>query len=81
MNNIFVFKDTPLPEVIRQLSHNFGTNFIIEDNELRSYLFTGTFDNRELSLILEYMKISSGIDIRIEHSDSGGDAIVLFRKE
>lgn len=81
MNNIFVFKDTPLPEVIRQLSHNFGTNFIIEDNELRSYLFTGTFDNRELSLILEYMKISSGIDIRVEHSDSGGDAIVLFRKE
>lgn len=80
MNNIFVFRDTPLPEVIRQLSHNFGVNFTIEDNELRSYLFTGTFDNRELSLILEYMKISSGIDLRIEHGGSGNDNIVLSRK-
>lgn len=81
MDDIFVFRDTPLPEVIRQLSHNFGTNFALEDAELRSYLFTGTFDNCELPLILEYMEISSGIDIRVEHADSGKDTIVLSRKK
>lgn len=81
MNNTFVFRDTPLPEVIRQLSHNFGTNFTIEDVELRTYLFTGTFDNRELPLILEYMKISSGIDIQVEHPNTEDETIVLSRKK
>ena len=81
MDNTFVFRDTPFPEVIRRLSHNFGIEFVVRDAGLNGYTFTGTFDNRDLSLILEYMQISSGIDIQYESVVAGRQRITLSRKK
>ena len=81
MDNTFVFRDTPFPEVIRRLSHNFGVEFVVRDACLSDYTFTGTFDNRDLSLILEYMQISSGIDVRYESVVAGRQRITLSRKK
>ncbi len=81
MDNTFVFRDTPFPEVIRRLSHNFGVEFVVQDAGLNDYTFTGTFDNRDLSLILEYMQISSGIDVRYESAVAGKQCIILNQKK
>lgn len=81
MDNTFVFRDTPFPEVIRRLSHNFGVEFVVRDAGLSDYTFTGTFDNRDLSLILEYMQISSGIDVRYESVVAGRQRITLSQKK
>ena len=62
MRNLLIFKDTPMPEVLRKLSHFFTVDFDVTDDIIRDYTFTGTFENRPLFQILEYMKISSKIE-------------------
>lgn len=81
-----VFKDTPLPEVLRKLSHFYDVEFEVEDAVIRTYRFTGTFDNRPLTRILDYLKISSGVDYtycRMMKDDSQGIARhkVILRKK
>lgn len=77
LDDVLIFKDTSLPEVVRQLSHNFEADFIITDPRLNDYLFTGTFNNRDLSVILEYMRISSNIQIEIKETSSNRKQIKL----
>ena len=62
MNGRLIFKDTPMPEVLRQLTHFFTVDFNVQDDLIRDYTFTGTFEDRPLFQILEYMKISSKIE-------------------
>ena len=39
---------------------------MIQDAEIKSYCLTGILDNRLLSQTLDYLRISSNIDYRIE---------------
>ena len=57
-----IFKDTPLPEVLRKLSHFYDVEFEVKDKVIDTYFFTGTFENRHLQRVLEYLKTSSGIE-------------------
>lgn len=63
MKDTFIFNDTPLPEILRRLSHEFNADFIIESESLNANRYSGTFDNRELSLILDYISMTSGVKI------------------
>ena len=68
-----VFKETPLPEVLRRLANFYNVDFKVTDPVLDSYRFTGTFNNRQLPQILDYLRISSRIDYsikRMEKDDS-----------
>ncbi|MCD8136825.1 MAG: DUF4974 domain-containing protein [Parabacteroides gordonii] len=42
----------------------------MKDTVINSYSFTGTFENKQLSQILDYLKISSNIDYTINHVKS-----------
>ncbi|WP_456088032.1 FecR family protein [Parabacteroides sp.] len=80
-----VFKETPLPEVLKHLANFYNVDFKIQDTILNSYRFTGTFKNRELSQVLDYLRISSRIDYmikRMETDDSSSEQreLVLLRK-
>ena len=57
-----IFKDTAIPEVLRQISHFYTVDFNVQDPVINGYTFTGTFENRPLFQVLEYLKISSKID-------------------
>lgn len=59
-----VFKETPLPEVLRCLANFYNVDFKVMDPVLDSYRLTGTFNNRQLSQILDYLRISSRMIIR-----------------
>lgn len=65
MQGKLIFKDTPLPEVLRELSHFYDVNFKIQDKIINTYRFTGVFDNRQLIQVLDYLKISSSIDYSV----------------
>ncbi|MDH6305452.1 transmembrane sensor [Parabacteroides sp. PF5-5] len=87
MNGKVIFKDTPLPEVLRKLSHFYDVEFQVTDKVIETYLFTGTFNNRQLGQVLEYLKISSGIEYsftRVDKDDSEGinrQKIILRKKK
>lgn len=86
MDGVLMFKETPLPEVLRRLSHFYNVSFDVKDRVINSYCFTGTFVNRQLSQILDYLQISSSISyniIRAVDDDSHGikrDKVVLRKK-
>lgn len=63
-----VFKETPLPEVLKRLANFYNVDFDVKTPEIESYCFTGTFVDRELSQILDYLKISSNIDYSIHRT-------------
>ena len=58
-----VFKETPLPEVLRCLANFYNVDFKVMDPVLDSYRLTGTFNNRQLSQIFYSIK-------RMEMDDS-----------
>ena len=63
-----IFKDTPLEESLRMLEKRYNVEFIIKNERLKKYSFTGTFTHQRLERILEYFKISSRI--RWQYIDS-----------
>lgn len=81
-----MFKDTPLSEVLNRLSHFYNVSFEIQDEVINSYRFTGTFENRQLTQVLDYLHISSRINYRLEQpteDDSNGikrTKVYLFRR-
>lgn len=70
INGCLVFKNMPLPEVLKKLSHFYNVEFEVMDPELNSYRFTGTFNNRQLPQILDYLRISSRIDYSIQRMET-----------
>lgn len=60
-----IFKDMSVPEVLTRLSHFYNVSFEIEDAIINNYMFTGTFENRQLSQVLDYLCISSQIKYKI----------------
>lgn len=56
-----IFKETPMPEVLNRLSNLYNVRFVIADPVINNYPFTGTFDNRQLFQVLEYLKHTSKI--------------------
>lgn len=60
-----LFKNTPLPEVLRELANYYNVEFEVRLPDTAGYRFTGVFRNRQLSQILDYLKITSRIDYEI----------------
>ena len=75
-----VFRDTPMPEVFRQLSHFYGVDFGIADPEVLSWSFTGTFRNVSLPQILEYLRISSDLSYRTEGNEEMKIRIIVSKE-
>ena len=59
-----------MPDVLRQLTHFYSVDFEVLDEVIHDYSFTGTFENRPLFQILEYMKISSKIDYSMKFPEN-----------
>lgn len=62
-----MFKDMPLPQVLKKLSYFYNVKFEVQDPVINSYCFTGVFENKQLFQVLEYLKISSQMDYDIRH--------------
>jgi ferric-dicitrate binding protein FerR (iron transport regulator) len=70
-----IFRNTPISEVLKRLSHYYNVRFEIKNPGIENYHFTGTFINKQLSQVLDYLKISSKINYKINSTvedDSNG---------
>ena len=78
-----IFKDTPMPEVLRQITHFYSVDIDVHDDLIRDYVFTGTFENRPLFQILDYMKISSKIDYSMLYPENQEirKPLIIFKKD
>ena len=86
MEGKLMFKNMPLPQVLKRLSYFYNVKFEIQDPVINSYYFNGTFENKQLSQVLDYLKISSRIDYEIKQAmtdDSQGSqsTMVILRKK
>lgn len=54
--------NTKLEDMVALLTKRFDVEFIIMNNALKEERFTGTFDSQFLPQILEYLRLSSGIN-------------------
>lgn len=55
------FRQQPLQEIVRQLSKRFHTKISIEDESLKNYRMTATFqDGEDLTQILDLLKYAAG---------------------
>ncbi len=55
------FQGHSFEESLRMLEKRYNVEFIIKNERLKKYSFTGTFTHQRLERILEYFKISSRI--------------------
>lgn len=70
-----IFKDTPMPEVLSKLSNFYNVKFEVKNPLINSYPFTGTFDNKQLFQVLDYLELISRIDykvLQVTEDDSNG---------
>ncbi|MDR1525827.1 MAG: DUF4974 domain-containing protein [Tannerella sp.] len=86
MQGRLMFRDMPVPEVLMRLAYFYGVTFEVKDAVINNYTFTGTFENRQLSQVLDYLCISSHISYEIIPStedDSRGirRTKVILKKE
>lgn len=82
MYDRLVFKQTPMKDVLASLSRFYNVEFDIKNNIIYSYTFTGTFEDKPLYQVLDYMKISSKIDYKITYKkdENGTISIVELRR-
>ncbi len=60
-----IFRDDKMEEVVKRLSRWFNVEIIINDPEIKSYIYKATFRNENLIQVLNLLKISAPIDFRI----------------
>jgi transmembrane sensor len=56
-----VFRETPMKEVLVSVARFYNIEFDVKNKAIYKYTFTGTFENKPLERVLDYMKISSRI--------------------
>lgn len=61
-----VFRTTPLDEVARTLERWYNVSISLDDPVLKTYTYSGTFDNRSIEQIMKYIELSSPIRYTIE---------------
>ena len=65
--NVIVFKDTPLPEVIKILNRWYNVEFKVEDENVLKYVYTLTSDNTLLEKVL--MDLEKIAPVKFEYNE------------
>ncbi len=65
-NGILLFRDDPMPEVVRRLNRWFNVDIRLTAPELKNYVYTATFEDESLKQVLDLLKISAPIDYTIK---------------
>ncbi len=60
-----IFNDDSMENVAKQLSRWFNVEIVINDPEIKSYIYKATFHNENIGQVLNLLKLSAPIDYRI----------------
>lgn len=61
-----VFINKPLEDIARQLETQFDTKIIINNDDVKKYRYTGTFENSDLNYILKVFQFSKKFSYKVE---------------
>lgn len=75
--NVIVFKDTPLPEVLKILNRWYNVDFKIEDNRVLGYEYTLTSENSLLEKVL--MDLEKISPIKFEYNEDKKEVKVKMK--
>lgn len=75
--NVIVFKDTPLPEVIKVLNRWYNVEFKVEDEHALKYVYTLTSDNTLLEKVL--MDLEKIAPVKFEYNEDKKEVIVKMK--
>ena len=75
--NVIVFKDTPLPEVIKVLNRWYDVGFKVEDEQALKYVYTLTSDNTLLEKVL--MDLEKIAPVKFEYNEDKKEVIVKMK--
>lgn len=75
--NVIVFKDTPLPEVVKVLNRWYDVDFKIEDERALTYVYTLTSDNTLLEKVL--MDLEKIAPVKFDYNEDNKEVIVKMK--
>jgi len=81
-----IFRDEPFSNVLNELSRRYNAEFEIQDEEIKEYIYTATFDEMDLDDVLKLLKMSAPIDYTIKSLTSntlnayGKRKVTIFRR-
>ena len=75
--NVIVFKDTPLSEVIKILNRWYNVEFKVEDENVLKYVYTLTSDNTLLEKVL--MDLEKIAPVKFEYNEDKKEVIVKMK--
>jgi len=64
---MLIFRDDKMDEVVKKLNRKFNVDIILQDPELKEYVYTATFEDESdesLSQILNLLKISAPVNYK-----------------
>lgn len=80
-----VFKNDPLDDMLRKLSHWYNVDFEIDPKMKRDYAYTGSFVGEDLYQILKYIELTTPIQFKVSKPEQGVDTVfkkrVIFVKQ
>lgn len=76
---LLVFKDAPMAEVIRVLERKFDVEITVRDQAVYEPAFNATFRNEDLTEILNYIRYSCHIAYKIQKDKTNKTSIELYR--
>jgi len=65
MRNQLLFANQSFERIAVELERNYNVRFEFEDNEIRNYRYTATFEKKTITQILEALKLSRSFDYKI----------------
>lgn len=68
LHNRLVFRKTPMKEVLNRISAFYDVNIEVTDKSVEQGTFTGTFENKPLQQVLDYITLASKMTYSFEHA-------------
>lgn len=75
--NVIVFKDTPLPEVLKVLNRWYNVDFKVEDNRALTYVYTLTSENTLLEKVL--MDLEKIAPVKFDYNEDNKEVTVKMK--
>jgi ferric-dicitrate binding protein FerR (iron transport regulator) len=69
-----IFRNTPLEEVMKQLSRRYNINITLQNRTRKSYLIRATFSTETIAQILDYLKIAAPIEWHMTKPEQNEDS-------
>lgn len=77
INGEIVFELAPMDKVLKTLERHYNVQFDVKSPDIMDASIKARFKNEELTQVLEYLKVASGIEFKYKQIDSGSEEMKI----